>query len=274
MKVGQRTIEKLAEIVTGNNSRAPYRSGPKLIELFNQYGFNDHYGQGFGARKTYAEERLSKLNGTDQLRAVLNAVFDAREFVEHPTPICDAAAFANQYLKYDGYEMAAEGDHFKVRKAGAVSVNFIPPVATAQIDHTYIEEHVRKCDRKIAEEDFSGAITNARTLLEGILLHIEERVTGVAPQHDGDLIKLYRRVQKLLNLDPDQMGISEPIKQLLSGMISVVNGLASMRNKMSDAHAGYRPSKHHAKLAVNAAKTLADFLFDSYSFQVKRAKRQ
>jgi hypothetical protein len=41
-----------------------------------------------------------------------------------------------------------------------------------------------------------------------------------------------------------------------------------MRNKMSDAHAvGYKASKHHAKLAVNSAKTFADFVFDSYSYQ-------
>jgi len=37
---------------------------------------------------------------------------------------------------------------------------------------------------------------------------------------------------------------------------------------MSDAHAaGYKASKHHAKLAVNSAKTFADFIFDTYSFQ-------
>jgi hypothetical protein len=45
-----------------------------------------------------------------------------------------------------------------------------------------------------------------------------------------------------------------------------------MRNKMSDAHAvTYRPSRHHAKLAVYAATTLADFLFETKNYQHLRA---
>ena len=44
-------------------------------------------------------------------------------------------------------------------------------------------------------------------------------------------------------------------------------------NKMSDAHAaGYKASKHHAKLAVNSAKTFADFIFDTYSYQKETGK--
>ena len=40
---------------------------------------------------------------------------------------------------------------------------------------------------------------------------------------------------------------------------------------MSDAHAAsYRPSRHHAKLAVYAATTLADFLFETKSYQHQR----
>ena len=51
----------------------------------------------------------------------------------------------------------------------------------------------------------------------------------------------------------------------------IVNGLAAMRNKMSDAHAAsYRPDRHHAKLAVYAATTLADFLFETKSYQHQR----
>jgi hypothetical protein len=40
---------------------------------------------------------------------------------------------------------------------------------------------------------------------------------------------------------------------------------------MSDAHARqYRPHRHHAKLAVNAAKTVVDFLQDSFEYQQER----
>ena len=134
-----------------------------------------------------------------------------------------------------------------------------------------IDENIRKCESKLSEGDFSGAITNARSLIEAVLIGIEKDLDPEAPAYDGDLLKLYKRTQKLLNLEPDRKDISDPLRQILSGLTSVVNGLAAMRNKMSDAHAAtYRPSRHHAKLAVYAATTLADFLFETKNYQHQR----
>jgi hypothetical protein len=51
----------------------------------------------------------------------------------------------------------------------------------------------------------------------------------------------------------------------------VVNGLAPIRNKMSDGHARERkPEAHHARVIVNAAKTVATFLVESYLAQRER----
>ena len=179
------------------------------------------------------------------------------------------AEHLNKFLKFDGVELVRDGEHFKVRETGAVAVQFDTPFpASQEVNHVFIEEQVRKCDKKIDESDFGGAITNARSLVEAVLLEIEKQLSPNPPQYDGDLIKLNKRVQTLLNLDPARKDISEMLRQVLSGLTSVVNGLASMRNKMSDAHASsYKASKHHAKLAVNSAKTFADFIFDSYSYQ-------
>jgi hypothetical protein len=66
----------------------------------------------------------------------------------------------------------------------------------------------------------------------------------------------------------DKARLAKPEEIVLT---NIVTGLATMRNKMGDAHAqSYRPSKHHAKLAVNAAKTLADFLFETHQHQQRR----
>ena len=103
------------------------------------------------------------------------------------------------------------------------------------------------------------------------MIGIEKDLDTSAESYDGDLVKLYKRVQKLLNIEPDRKDISDSLRQILSGLISIVNGLAAMRNKMSDAHAAtYRPSRHHAKLAVYAATTLADFLFETKNYQRQR----
>ena len=47
MKISERTIKRLGEIITGNKSLSPYRSGPKLVSFFNDFGTNHTYGDGF-----------------------------------------------------------------------------------------------------------------------------------------------------------------------------------------------------------------------------------
>ena len=75
--------------------------------------------------------------------------------------------------------------------------------------------------------------------------------------------KLFKSTLKLLDLEPGRTDIAESLKKVMSGLISVVGGVATMRNKMGDAHAtNFAPKKHHAKLAVNSVNTLANFLLD------------
>jgi len=199
----------------------------------------------------------------------VNTIFDATEWIGKDVKPEVAAEHLNKYLKFDGFELTRDGEHFKVHETGAVAVQFDTPFPQSQeVNHVFIEEQVRKCDKKIDDGDFGGAITNARSLVEAVLIEIEKQLSPNPPQYDGDLIKLNKRVQTLLHLDPARKDISDMLRQVLSGLTSVVTGLAGMRNKMSDAHASsYKASKHHAKLAVNCAKTFADFIFDTYSYQ-------
>lgn len=83
-----------------------------------------------------------------------------------------------------------------------------------------------------------------------------------------------RRVPKQLNIDPARIDIAELLKQLLSGLTSMVNGLSALRTKMSDARAATnRPARHQPKLVVNAAKTAADFLFETKNYRAQRAAK-
>ena len=54
----------------------------------------------------------------------------------------------------------------------------------------------------------------------------------------------------------------------MRGLVQTVNGLASLQNKISDRHARTRkPAPHHARVVVNAAKTVAVFLVESFAAQ-------
>ncbi len=116
---------------------------------------------------------------------------------------------------------------------------------------------------KVSERTIA-AIAKARSLLEAVLLDVEQSLSKDTTAYDGDLPKLYRRVQQLLNLDLARKDISESVKQVLGGLSSIVVGIASLSNRMGDRHVrSYKPSSRHAKLVVNAAKTLAGFIVET-----------
>jgi hypothetical protein len=89
--------------------------------LFNEFGSNDAYGQGFPSRWKYAEDRLRALNGTNALRELINTIFDTREFLDKDLKPEPAVQHLNQYLKFDGYELAMDGGHYTVREIGKVA---------------------------------------------------------------------------------------------------------------------------------------------------------
>jgi hypothetical protein len=272
MKLSGRTIRQLTQIVTGDSKVSPYRSGPDLVQLFNEFGANDVYEQGFPTRWRYAEEKISAMIGTPNFARLITHVFDPREFLGTAFQPEKAVEHINEYLKFDGVQIVQDGALYKLRDSKGASIDFASPFqGSRKVTHVFIDEQIAKCDDKLVREDYDGAITNARSLVEAVLTELERNFDPNASPYDGDLPKLYRRVQKHLSLDPARPDIADTLKQILSGLISIVSGLAGMRNKMSDAHAqNYRPKKHHAKLAVNAAKTLADFFFETNQFQASR----
>jgi hypothetical protein len=85
------------------------------------------------------------------------------------------------------------------------------------------------------ETDPEGAITAARTLLEATCKYILDK-QSIQYDDGADLTQLYKTTAKTLNLAPSHH-TEQQFKQILGGAESVVNGLSSLRNKISDAHA-------------------------------------
>lgn len=276
MKLSDYSIKKLGELIAGNPDGWPYRSGPKLVEFFNNLGFREAYGQGFPSRGAFAQDKIGELNGKPKLKDAIREMLDPRlwtDLVKDGHSVEKAASELNELLLYDGLEVVRDGNFYKIRELhGSVIQVENRFEKSEEISELLIEEQIQKCRAKVDSGDYSGAITNARSLIEAVCLKIEKELDPPnAKENDGDLAKLFNRVRKLLNLDPSRQDISDSLKQVLSGLSNIINGLAAMRNRMSDAHGvAYKPSRHHAKLAVNSAKTLADFLFDSLSYQIEK----
>ena len=117
------------------------------------------------------------------------------------------------------------------------------------------------------ESDPDGAITLARTLLEAVTKHILDDLS-IDYNDKEDLPKLYSKVASALTLAPSQHS-EEPIKAILGGIMNLVNGIGTLRNRLSDSHGRggrlpVRPSQRHASLAVNAAGAVAAFLVETH----------
>jgi hypothetical protein len=136
------------------------------------------------------------------------------------------------------------------------------------ISDEYLQEQIDKCITKINNDDYNGAITNARTMIEELLLTIEERITGIRPKNEGDLLKIYKSVRKLLKLESTDDKIDNSLNQIIIGFNNIISGLSGMSNNSGDRHAcEYRPCKQHALLVVNSCLTISKFLISSYQYQ-------
>jgi hypothetical protein len=122
------------------------------------------------------------------------------------------------------------------------------------------------------EADPEGAITAARALLESTCKYVLDAL-GTAYGPAEELSDLYRKAAAAMNLAPQNHN-EQVFKQILSGCISVVGGLAALRNALGDAHGkadtAPRPSARHADLAINLAGAIALFLIETYEERYKK----
>ncbi len=140
-------------------------------------------------------------------------------------------------------------------------------------------EHVDTVWSKALERrqtDPEGALTAARTLLETVCKLILDELA--VPYDDGaELPKLYRATAEALSLAPSQH-TEEIFKQILGGCTAVVEGLGSLRNKLSDAHGKgkkpVKPAPRHAELAVNLAGAMAAGAMASFLVATLEARKE
>lgn len=130
------------------------------------------------------------------------------------------------------------------------------------VNRDYIKNLSVKAIRDVENGEYDSAITKSRTLLEEVFCYVIEK-KDEEPSQKGDIKKLYKQVKDLYHMHADS-DTDKRINELLSGLEKIIDSIAEMRNKNSDAHGvGKRRiniSEHHARLFLNSAITLADFI--------------
>ncbi|WP_394122228.1 abortive infection family protein [Planococcus donghaensis] len=147
-----------------------------------------------------------------------------------------------------------------------VNVDF-PKILT----YVGIVRDLDNCDSRIEKGDYSGAITSAKTLVEGVCKELLT-ILGEDTSNAGEKFpKLVTRTLNTLNLDASNEAFTNQLKEIVNGLNKTIVGLNEVRNTMGDSHSKtFNPSFHHAVLAVNSAKTVTSFLFHTYEYQKEK----
>lgn len=174
----------------------------------------------------------------------------------------------NENLEADGYEIY-ESRQISRRPVFAARLVTSPINIDNELNITseFVREQLDKCESKLQRGDYDGAITNARSLVEEVLGEIYERYTENKLPASGDLLSDYKKVKDLLSLSEDQH-VHEGIKALVRSFKGIISSIDTLSNKLGDRHRRViKPERHHAKLVVDSAKTITDFLYSSLEYQ-------
>jgi hypothetical protein len=136
---------------------------------------------------------------------------------------------------------------------------------------------IRARDLNSVEEEFSRAVESvearpreavsaACNILESVCkIYIEDE--GLIAPAKQDLSGVWGIVRKHLGFDPSTLG-DQDLQKIVSGLISVVDGIGALRTHTSSAHGAgrttYRMEPRHARLAVHAAHTATAFIIESW----------
>jgi hypothetical protein len=108
MKISQKSVEFLQKFINGEEG-PEYRSGQMLVSLFNDFGFDYSYGQGFPSRWMFTRDRIQELNGTPALKRLIEHMFSPEQFIDNEDMLHKYVQGFNKYLAFTGFEIQIRG---------------------------------------------------------------------------------------------------------------------------------------------------------------------
>lgn len=124
MKISKRCSIALREMI---NERTQYRSGPRIIEFFNQFGLNKEYQWGGSpSRWKITDDILEEINGTEIIDRCIETLFNPVNFIEDKAKFDELFPIFNEYLSYEGYEMVLVGKKIKIQNVSDKEEEALP----------------------------------------------------------------------------------------------------------------------------------------------------
>ena len=256
--------------------KMPYLSGPKLVELCNQFGLPKTYGS--ESRWVYLDELLEhviKRNRCDELLSYLlmRDKFTDLLVLRSPEEINSAYEYIvqsvidkiNVILYMGGHELQCVQGHYYVVETGATPVIEAPNIKLINI--SYVQGLRERCTEDFISGNYDSVITKSRTVIEEVLIYILEEYQ-VEIESKGDINKLYNQVKGQFNMRQNKE-YDGRVNGLLSGLEKIVQSVAEMRNMNSDAHGVGRNriiiKEREARLVMNSTVTFCEYILSIYA---------
>lgn len=284
-------IKALVDTITGGagNDNSPaigiYRSGPKIEQFFLDCGLDMRIGASSRVPATtdFLRQTANHYDGQGDVYVtrIIEKVCDPREYLTEPDKAIAVREHLNSALGADELAVVIVGGKAVLTRrqsSGTIVEPFIQKVETLDFDTVQME--IARALPNL-QDDPEDAVTAACSLIEAVCRSILiELGLPLPPRRDID--GLIRAVQEPLNLSPGRSDlpfeIEADIRQILSGLTSVAKGIGALRTHGGDAHGrekGFRRiDPRIARLAINAASSLALFLIETWERQEKRVLPQ
>lgn len=269
---------------TKETIRMPYLSGPMLCGISTMFGFPMTYASNGGnlSRWQYLDNLLDDCIKKEKCSNLIAYLFSKEQFgkilSEHNIDEVEKAyeyfveyiiQKINVILHFGGNELVLSNNSFFVIPIGSKIQIDTPRIKT--IDRDYVKSISLRAMQDVEQGNFDSAITKSRTLLEETFCYVVEK-KGEQPITSGDIGAMYKQVRNLYNMHSD-VNTDRRINMLLSGLNSIVFSIAEMRNKDSDSHgvgaARINIEDYHARLFVNSAMMMADFILSVYNKSIR-----
>lgn len=283
MILSKRTLEKLRELI---NVETEYRSGPQIVQFFNELGFNDTYSKGFPSRWVYTDDKLAKINGTPELDKCIKNVLAPVNFVDRIDDLDKHIADFNKYLVFDKWKVVREDADICFKKLDKIKIDStsskhseseflsreftdvnVRNLGLEDAITDVLQHRIEEIERCFKSESSLAVILLAGSTLEGILLGLATQypryfnsAKSSPKHHDGKVKRFYE--WKLIEL----IEVIKELKLIQHDTYKFSHTLRDFRNYIhpfEQLSTGFRPRVQTAKICLQVLRAAISEMNDN-----------
>lgn len=269
------------DVVVFENYKLPYLTGSQLCKLSTKFGFPVVYnrdGSGNKSRWEYMFDLLQFLNTQNRVPELLSYLLSFNRFTDlcdignrdeilktHQSIVEGAIRKINSYLLFSNSELILVNEHFALVELGKRIIIEAPKIKC--ITNEYIKDLPKRIKNDLDSGDYDSVITKSRTLIEEVLIYINESISLTKYKSNGDLNKIYQETTLLLNMRQNAEW-DKRINELLGALHKIISAISNIRNINSDAHGvgsnRITIQKKEALLVAQSAVILSEYFLSVF----------